>query len=194
MVCGIENDRRQLKRTPHLLYYRLWIIADILQHLCLYHSSCFFLEGLFQQSFRNHNFEECSLLIRAFRDYLILQQNYFFSITSVSYCLCMGILFWRILFFLGFHTIPVPQTIPAYPAALGAQTTSHVNIGMHAAMIANAYQQDHKQMLGQRLFQLIQTLYSDLAVPITEMLLRKDNSELSKMLESKEFLDAKVRR
>ncbi|CAC5396800.1 PABPC [Mytilus coruscus] len=94
---------------------------------------------------------------------------------------------------IGFQNIPVPQTRTVYPASLGAQITGRVNIGMHAAMLANAYQQEHKQMLGQRLFQLIQIMYPDLAGTITGMLLKKDNLELSKMLESKELLDTKVR-
>ena len=59
-------------------------------------------------------------------------------------------------------------------------------------MLADAPQQEQKQMLGERLFPLIQGMYPDLAGKITGMLLEIDNSELLHMLESKESLEAKV--
>lgn len=59
-------------------------------------------------------------------------------------------------------------------------------------MLANADEQKLKQMLGHRLFLLIQKMYPDLAGAITGMLMKRDNSELSKMLESRELLEAKV--
>lgn len=93
---------------------------------------------------------------------------------------------------LGLYNMPRPQTRTAYPATVGTEITGHVNIRMHAAMLANAYQQEHKQMLAQRLFPLIQMMYPALAGTITQMLLKKDNLELSKMLESKELLEAQV--
>ena len=62
-----------------------------------------------------------------------------------------------------------------------------------ATMLADAPQQEQKQMLGERLFPLIQAMYPDLAGKITGMLLEIDNSELLHMLESKESLEAKVR-
>ncbi|CAC5384304.1 PABPC [Mytilus coruscus] len=92
----------------------------------------------------------------------------------------------------GLYNMPRPETRTAYPATAGTEITGYVNIRMHAAMLANAYQQEHKQMLGQRLFPLIQMMYPDLAETITRMLLKKDNLELSKMLESKELLEAQV--
>lgn len=60
-------------------------------------------------------------------------------------------------------------------------------------MLAAAPPQEQKQMLGERLFPLIQTMYPDLAGKITGMLLEIDNSELLHMLESRESLKAKVR-
>ncbi|XP_063406765.1 uncharacterized protein LOC134690688 [Mytilus trossulus] len=59
-------------------------------------------------------------------------------------------------------------------------------------MLADAPQQEQKQMLGERLFPLIQCMYPDLAKKITGMLLEIDNSELLHILESKESLEATV--
>ena len=59
-------------------------------------------------------------------------------------------------------------------------------------MLAAAQPQEQKQMLGERLFPLIQDMYPDLAGKITGMLLEIDNSELLHMLESRESLKAKV--
>ena len=61
-----------------------------------------------------------------------------------------------------------------------------------ATMLAAAPPQEQKQMLGERLFPLIQSMYPDLAGRITGMLLEIDNSELLHMLESRESLKAKV--
>lgn len=63
-----------------------------------------------------------------------------------------------------------------------------------ATMLATAPPQEQKQMLGERLFPLISTMFPDLAGKITGMLLEIDNSELLHMLESQESLEAKVRR
>merc|ERR1711974_391476 len=61
-------------------------------------------------------------------------------------------------------------------------------------MLASAPPQEQKQMLGERLFPLIQGMYPELAGKITGMLLEIDNSELVHMLESQESLKGKVRR
>ena len=61
-----------------------------------------------------------------------------------------------------------------------------------ASMLASATLQEQKQMLGERLFPLIQHMYPDLSGKITGMLLEIDNSELLHMLESHESLKAKV--
>lgn len=61
-----------------------------------------------------------------------------------------------------------------------------------ASMLAAAPAHEQKQMLGERLFPLIQRMYADLAGKITGMLLEIDNSELLHMLEHNESLKAKV--
>merc|ERR1712165_639307 len=61
-----------------------------------------------------------------------------------------------------------------------------------ASMLAQAPPSEQKQMLGERLFPLIQTWHSELAGKITGMLLEIDNSELVHMLEHQESLKAKV--
>jgi len=61
-----------------------------------------------------------------------------------------------------------------------------------ASMLAEAPPQEQKQILGERLFPLIHSMYPDMAGKITGMLLEIDNSELLHMLESRESLKAKV--
>ncbi|XP_070182699.1 polyadenylate-binding protein 1-like [Littorina saxatilis] len=61
-----------------------------------------------------------------------------------------------------------------------------------ATMLASAPPQEQKQMLGERLFPLIQRMYPHLAGKITGMLLEIDNSELLQFLESRESLNAMV--
>jgi polyadenylate-binding protein len=61
-----------------------------------------------------------------------------------------------------------------------------------ASMLAQAPPSEQKQMLGERLFPLIQQWHPELAGKITGMLLEIDNSELVHMLEHQESLKAKV--
>ena len=61
-----------------------------------------------------------------------------------------------------------------------------------ASMVAAAPPQEQKQMLGERLFPLIQQLYPNLAGKITGMLLELDNVELLHMLEDHNSLKEKV--
>lgn len=61
-----------------------------------------------------------------------------------------------------------------------------------ATMLSSAPPADQKQMLGERLFPLIEQMYASLAGKITGMLLEIDNSELLHMLEHTEALKAKV--
>merc|ERR1712243_310049 len=61
-----------------------------------------------------------------------------------------------------------------------------------ASMLAAAPPQEQKQMLGERLFPLIQNMYPELAGKITGMLLEIDNSELVHMLEHNESIKGKV--
>ncbi|XP_052459733.1 embryonic polyadenylate-binding protein isoform X2 [Carassius gibelio] len=61
-----------------------------------------------------------------------------------------------------------------------------------ASMLAAAPLKEQKQLLGERLYPLIQALYPTLAGKITGMLLEIDNSELLHMLETPESLHSKV--
>lgn len=86
------------------------------------------------------------------------------------------------------------------PQAMPMNNTAPVQQAVHiqgqepltASMLAAAPPQEQKQMLGERLFPLIQRMYPDLAGKITGMLLEIDNSELLHMLEHNESLKAKV--
>jgi polyadenylate-binding protein len=60
-------------------------------------------------------------------------------------------------------------------------------------MLANATPEQQKQILGERLFPLVQAQQPDLAGKITGMLLEMDNSEVLLLLDNQEALDAKVR-
>ena len=59
-------------------------------------------------------------------------------------------------------------------------------------MLAAESPQEQKQMLGERLFPLIQLMYPNLSGKITGMLLEIDNAELLHMLESHNSLKATV--
>lgn len=61
-----------------------------------------------------------------------------------------------------------------------------------ASMLAAAQPNEQKQMLGERLFPLIEGMYPAMAGKITGMLLEIDNSELLHMLEHSESLKSKV--
>merc|ERR1719494_392479 len=61
-----------------------------------------------------------------------------------------------------------------------------------ATMLAAAPPQEQKQMLGERLFPLIQRMFPDLAGKTTGMLLEIDNAELVHMLEDQNSLKGKV--
>ena len=82
---------------------------------------------------------------------------------------------------------------PAQPAAVLIQGQEPVT----ASMLAQAPSSEQKQMLGERLFLLVQTMYpeypiDDLPGKITGMLLEMDNSELIHMLEHQESLKSKI--
>jgi len=62
-----------------------------------------------------------------------------------------------------------------------------------ASALASATNEQQKQMLGERLFPLIQQSHQELAGKITGMLLEMDNSELLHLLEDGNALTAKVR-
>uniref|UniRef100_A0A3Q3APG0 Polyadenylate-binding protein n=1 Tax=Kryptolebias marmoratus TaxID=37003 RepID=A0A3Q3APG0_KRYMA len=89
---------------------------------------------------------------------------------------------------------PNPQVVQPIPLQQVAQPAVHVQgqEPLTASMLAAAPPQEQKQMLGERLFPLIQAMHANLAGKITGMLLEIDNSELLHMLESHESLRSKV--
>eukprot|EP00250_Pteridium_aquilinum_P000983 c11160_g1_i1 orf=222-2270(+) len=80
-------------------------------------------------------------------------------------------------------------TLASPPAATRAQPTSPAD---WSSLLANAPAQQQKQMLGERLFPLVQRVQPKDAGKITGMLLEMDNSELLLLLESPESLVSKV--
>ncbi|KAI5712903.1 hypothetical protein M8J76_010508 [Diaphorina citri] len=90
-------------------------------------------------------------------------------------------------------TQPQAQIGGIQPAAAGVQAV-HVQgqEPLTSTMLAAAQPQEQKQMLGERLFPLIQRMYPELAGKITGMLLEIDNAELLYMLEHNESLKSKV--
>uniref|UniRef100_A0A7N6B952 Polyadenylate-binding protein n=1 Tax=Anabas testudineus TaxID=64144 RepID=A0A7N6B952_ANATE len=86
------------------------------------------------------------------------------------------------------------QHMPSQPQVTMQQPAVHVQgqEPLTASMLAAAPPQEQKQMLGERLFPLIQNMHPSLAGKITGMLLEIDNSELLHMLESPESLRSKV--
>ncbi|KAK9970284.1 hypothetical protein ABG768_026239 [Culter alburnus] len=93
----------------------------------------------------------------------------------------------------------VQQVINA-PAPVVHQVVQNTEPAVHvrgqepltASMLAAAPLKEQKQLLGERLYPLIQALHPALAGKITGMLLEIDNSELLHMLESPESLHSKV--
>jgi polyadenylate-binding protein len=81
---------------------------------------------------------------------------------------------------------------PNLPSGFGNSIVVAGQEPLTPAALANATPQEQKQMLGERLFPLIQNMQPDLAGKITGMLLEIDNTELLHMLESRESLKAKV--
>jgi len=89
---------------------------------------------------------------------------------------------------------PQPAAQPAQPIAQpgvvpGVNPTQE---SLTTATLAAAAPEQQKQMLGERLFPLVQRLQPELAGKITGMFLEMDNTELLLLLESPESLMAKV--
>lgn len=89
-----------------------------------------------------------------------------------------------------------PQLVPAMPSAAQQAVPQAIEVSgqepLTPSMLASATPQQQKQMLGERLFPLIQRSHGELAGKITGMLLEIDNSELLHMLESYDLLKNKV--
>ncbi|CAI6373476.1 unnamed protein product [Macrosiphum euphorbiae] len=79
------------------------------------------------------------------------------------------------------------------PAAVQAAVHVHGQEPLTATMLATAKLEDQKQMLGERLFPLIQCMYPESTDKIIGMLLEMDNSDLLHMLEHQESLKTKVK-
>lgn len=88
---------------------------------------------------------------------------------------------------------PPTQNVTTIPSQTAVQAV-HVKgqEPLTASMLADAKPSDQKQMLGERLYPVIENMNSAAAGKITGMLLEIDNSELLHMLENRESLRAKV--
>ncbi|XP_043566845.1 embryonic polyadenylate-binding protein-like isoform X2 [Chiloscyllium plagiosum] len=100
---------------------------------------------------------------------------------------------------------PMVRVLPQYKYTSGVCNTQHPpgaqqvpepavhgQMPLSASVLAAAQPQEQKQMLGERLYPLIQEMHPTLVGKITGMLLEIDNSELLHMLESRESLRSKV--
>uniref|UniRef100_A0A667YKX8 Polyadenylate-binding protein n=1 Tax=Myripristis murdjan TaxID=586833 RepID=A0A667YKX8_9TELE len=98
---------------------------------------------------------------------------------------------WTLCFCVHVHTccaciyVVVPTSVMDTAAHIQSQEP------LSASVLAAAPLMDQKQLLGERLYPLIQALHPNLAGKITGMLLEIDNSELLHMLESPESLHSK---
>merc|ERR1712168_130021 len=84
-----------------------------------------------------------------------------------------------------------PQQVqqPPQPQQAANKATSDK---LTSQTLSQAPPQEQKQMLGERLYPLINALHPNLASKITGMLLEIDNSELLNMLDNEKALSAKV--
>merc|ERR1712193_55354 len=92
----------------------------------------------------------------------------------------------------GGQVVPVAPQPVMQPQAPQAAVFIQGQEPLTASMLAAAPPNEQKQMLGDRLFPLIQQMHPELAGKITGMLLEIDNSELVHMLEHQESLKGKV--
>jgi len=83
---------------------------------------------------------------------------------------------------------PAAQMAPPQPALM-----TQGQEPLTASALAAATNAEQKQMLGERLFPLIQQTHAEQAGKITGMLLEMDNSELLHLLEDVNALNAKTR-
>jgi len=86
---------------------------------------------------------------------------------------------------------PAQQVIPQ-PQPEQNQMVISGQEALTASILATASQTEQKQMIGERLFPLVQEYQPTMAGKITGMLLEIDNTELLHMLEQRELLGAKV--
>merc|ERR1719240_258584 len=88
---------------------------------------------------------------------------------------------------------PMPQQMSTPMAAPQPALLTQGQEPLTASALASASNAEQKQMLGERLFPLIQQTHAEQAGKITGMLLEMDNSELLHLLEDVNALNAKTR-
>jgi len=92
----------------------------------------------------------------------------------------------------GARNMPMQQGMPQQAMPPQAALIQQGQEPLTASALASASNAEQKQMLGERLFPLIQSTHADQAGKITGMLLEMDNSELLHLLEDTNALSAKV--
>ncbi|KAG5896487.1 hypothetical protein JTB14_005866 [Gonioctena quinquepunctata] len=104
------------------------------------------------------------------------------------------------------HARPITgqQTPPSRPNSKFTNSTNNsmrpinISIGnggdisINPNALAGAAPQEQKQIIGEKLFRVVEKMYPDIAGKITGMLLEIDNTELIHMIENKDSLRAKV--
>lgn len=89
------------------------------------------------------------------------------------------------------NQFPAQQVMPQ-PQAEQGPIVAGGQEPLTASILATASQSEQKQMIGERLFPMVQEFQPSMAGKITGMLLEIDNTELLHMLEQREVLAAKV--
>ncbi|KAJ8947032.1 hypothetical protein NQ318_019924 [Aromia moschata] len=104
------------------------------------------------------------------------------------------------------HARPITgqQTPPSRPNSKYTSSTNNVlrpinmsignggDIPLTANALASAAPQEQKQILGEKLFRVVEKMYPDVAGKVTGMLLEIDNTELLSMMDNQDTLRAKV--
>jgi polyadenylate-binding protein len=85
-----------------------------------------------------------------------------------------------------------PAAEPVAEKAAAEKAPADASQSLSVAMLVNLPPEQQKQMIGERLFPLVQAVQPVLAGKITGMFLEMDNSELLGLLEDKEALENKV--
>lgn len=85
-----------------------------------------------------------------------------------------------------------PTMRPAAPGQPGAAVLIPGQEPLSASALAAAHPNDQKQMLGERLFPLIQEKHAHVAGKVTGMLLEMDNAEILHLLEDRELLGSRI--
>jgi len=81
---------------------------------------------------------------------------------------------------------------PAAPGQPGQAVLITGQEPLSASALAAAHPNDQKQMLGERLFPLIQEKHPGVAGKVTGMLLEMDNAEILHLLEDRDLLASRI--